>query len=546
MEPLPVCQPGSMSEAPSALSSPRLITTAAVVVIALGAFLRLWGMTTCEVWADEAWWANKLLEGQVGWIRPPGYMWLTKQIISLDNTEVTLRSLSMLAALVQLPLFFLLMRRLVSPWIAVAATFLLAVHPAAVAFAKEFKPYALESCLHTALILLAVRYVDAPRTRTLVAMGALAALSPPLSWSTVFLYPGLFLATGLHALRGRRMVDVGVAVAGVVATLAVLGVIFAMRLRDANPHPEYWGKAYGVFYLGDSVVDGLRWYAEKTANLMSLPGKLRLVWGFVPSIEPTSLVLGIVGVVALLVRRTPGATLERALLLALPWGVFVVFNIAGQWPYGVFRTNLFMLAYAIMLIAMGLHTVVALLQPRFAKAPVVVGGIVALLLLQALPVKPDQFACKGPRTMASNASVLKATRLLQETVGTPPRPTQIVFDGQACSALTYYRLNHSGTRDEVQAFFSPPVDVRCSVGRDPGYIKLLDEVMAGGGSFFAVLGKHSTAEITRARVVKECPRHGVRRLRGTYVYWCGRGDEPAPDWPKVTPPPPDTATDDDD
>ncbi len=511
------------------------VAAAALVVIALGAFLRLRGMSSCELWADEAWWANKLVEGQVGWIRPPGYMWLTRVIISVHNTEVTLRALSMAAALLQLPLFFLLLRRVVQPWIAVAATFALAVHPAAVAFAKEFKPYALESCLHTALLLLAVSYLLRPRTITLVGLALLAAMSPPFSWSTVFLYPGLFLAVGWHALKEKRRVDVGVAVAGVVATLAALAVVFALRLRDADPHPAYWGHAYGVFYVGKSFLGHVWWTVRKTAHLLSFPGGLRLWWGMQPRVEPFSIVLGLVGLGALLagVRRGRPASLWP-LLFALPWGVFLVFNMAGQWPYGVFRTNLFMLVYALALAAFGLNAVDALVRRRRGSAGAVV-VVTALVLAQAAPVQLEEFRCKGPGTLSRRASVLRAMRLVHGAVGTPDHDVTIALDGQACSVLSYYRKYHATAKEELQAILQPPVELRCSVGRDPGWQKLLTDIMAGPDSFWVVDGKWSTARFTEARMTEGCARHIKRALPGTWIYWCGRGDDAVPVLPRHTP-----------
>lgn len=516
------------------MNGPRAIAVAAVIVITMGAGLRVLGLSTCEVWADEAWWANKLVEGQVGWIRPPGYMWLTRQIISLHNTEATLRMLSLVASLAQLPLFFLLMRRVVTPWVALAATFVLAVHPSAVGFAKEFKPYALESLLHTALLLLAVLYIARPRTLTLVALALVAMAAPPFSWSTVFLYPGLFLAVGWHALRERRRTDVVVAAGGVVATLAVLAMVFAMRLRDANPHPEYWGGAYGVFYLGDSVVEGLGWYLKKTAALLSFPGNLRFWWWSTPArANPVSLVLGVIGLAVIVVqarRRGP-----RALLFALPFAVFLAFNVAGQWPYGVFRTNLFALVYTLAFAAFGLDAFYGLARDRGgARARLFSGGIVvvtAVLLAQALPVRPSEFQCKGSGTMALNASVWRATRMLRDVIAADPAPrpvNRIAFDGQACSALTYYRTHHETARTDLQWMAQPNVDVRCSVGRDPGWHKLLDEMLAQNESFYVIVGKRSTSKHTRARMEQTCKQTKRKALPGTWIHWCGRGDEVAP------------------
>ena len=230
------------SGGPTPVPLSRAILLGAAVIIGVGVLLRLLGQLTIEVWADEALWANKLLEGNVGWIRPPAYMAATKLLLAVRNDEVMLRSLSLLPSLVQLPLLFLLL-----PWAALVGVFLLAVHPTVVAMAKEFKPYALEASVHTALIAMALAYVQAPRTRLLVALVVVAAVAPPFAWSPVFIYPGVFLAVGFSAWQAGRRTDVMVAVGGVVATLLVLGGVFLARLKNADPHPEFWGTSYNVF-----------------------------------------------------------------------------------------------------------------------------------------------------------------------------------------------------------------------------------------------------------------------------------------------------------
>ena len=124
----------------------RTLWAAAAVVVVFGVVLRLMGFFDLQLWLDEASWCKRLVDGHYGWIRPVGYMWITRQLVLFHNTEPMLRSLSYVAGIAQLPLLYLLVRRVVAvPAIAVGATFALAIHPIAVAMTKEFKPYALES-----------------------------------------------------------------------------------------------------------------------------------------------------------------------------------------------------------------------------------------------------------------------------------------------------------------------------------------------------------------------------------------------------------------
>jgi hypothetical protein len=508
---------------PARTLDPRLPFVVAVAAMCLGAWLRVLGITTCELWADEAWWANKLIEGNPGWIRPPGYMWLTRQVLALGRDELTLRAVSLVAGIAQLPLAYVVLRRVVRPWLAVVGTLVIAVHPVLVAFSKEFKPYTLEGALHLAMAGLALAYVARPRTGLVVGLAAVAVASPSLSWSTVFAYPAAFLAVLGAAFVARRWRDLGLAGAAAAVTLAELAVIFALRLADKDPHPEYWGRAYGVFFLGDSVVDGFVWYATRTAELVSSVSSLRFVFGRPDlAFEPVALSLFVLGVVALLARRARRRSLQPLVLL-LPWLIFVVFNVAGQWPYGLFRTNIFILAYAVVIATVGLDELLAVLQARAPRVERVLAAVVVALALLALPVEPARFASKGRGTLTANSDVVRAVRLVEAAASDAVAPPFLAVDGQACSTLSFYRDHHTTLRGELATSSSSAATV-CSKGRDPGWRLLLDEVVAAGHSFFVVNAKRSTARHTAAVFAQRCLRWQRTAVGPTTVLWCGLGD----------------------
>ena len=505
--------------------SSRVVAIVAVLIIGVGIMVRMLGQLSIELWADEALWANKLIEGTAGWIRPPAYMAATKVLLSVRNNEVMLRSLSLLPSLVQLPLMFLLLRRIVAPGAALAGVFLLAVHPTVVAMAKEFKPYALEACLHTALIGLALAYIQSPRTRVLVVLGVVAAVAPPFAWSPVFIYPGVFLAVGLTAWRARRRHDVVIAVASVVATLLVLGGVFVARLKNADPHPEFWGASYNVFYLGSSIVGRLEWIAERTNGLMSWPLRLKWLVHVVAQAKMVSSLLVGVGVVSLVFRRQ-GSLL---LLLVLPWGVMLAFNQAGQWPWGVFRTNLFVLAWALPLLMIGFEAIRGVLTRRHRLAGAALVALGVITLAGAAPVRLAAFRHKGRGTFTADASIVQGLRLLKATVGTPAKKVVVAFDGQGCTVMRYYRDHHETVSAELGPWMRAHVDARCSVGRDAGYHRMLaDEILPLDDSYWVLVAKTTNGRYANKVVRPTCATSLQKRLRGSTLLWCGKGDDPRP------------------
>jgi hypothetical protein len=500
---------------------------AALLALTVGTALRLIGSSSLEFWADEAWWASKIIEGNPGWIRPPGYTFLTQVIASVTSTEFSLRGPSVVAALLELPLLLWLLLRFTRPFVAVAALYVLALHPAAINFAKEFKPYALEALLHTALIAAATHYVARSSRRALLALVLTSIAAAPLSWSTVFLYPGVYLAVLVAAGRNRAWRDVAVAVVGAAVTLAVLGAVFYARLRTSNPHPEYWGDKYGVFYLGDSWLAHAQWLVLRTGELVSLPLQLRFAFGHLPAIDPISVVLSVVGVAGTLQAARRGAP-TRALTLVLPWLLFVLFNLVGAWPYGVFRTNHFALIYAILWCALGadaLWTWWAPLRTRIPAFGPVVVAVVVLGLALAFPLNWERASRKA---RASRASVLRAVHLIQAVHPSALR-MPIYFDGQGCSVMSYYRDHHDIMHAPVSLWFDDHALVRCSQGRDPGYRKMMAEVVdVDDGPYFVVNAKRSTTDHTAKLLPAHCARSARTRLLGTTVFWCGRDGDAVP------------------
>ncbi len=474
---------------------------ASLFVLALGTGLRLLGYfgDELQLWLDEAGWAQMLVEGTAAWIRPAGYMWLTGLLLSIVNNEQMLRSLSLVAGIAQLPLLLLSLLQALwwlssttptttpttptttltttpttmagaAKWLALLGTFLLAINPVAVAMSKEFKPYALEATVHVLLAVWATAYCQSDRRRHLVGLVITAAVSPLLAWSVVFAYPGVFAVVGLRAWQARRRTDVVIGAVGGVATLLVLGVIWALRVSGNPERANFWGRKYDVFYVGRSGVDKLLWLLGKTADLLGFPARLEPGLP-IPGLAgaPASgwlLVLHVVCVglcllgVATLIRKKHWQLMA---IWLLPWIVALVFNLARKWPYGIFRTNAFFLFYALGFLGFGLAALGPLLKTPLARRIAIV--VVVAVCVSVFPFDLGPFRVKNERALALSSSVRTALEKVYEEESKKPvdAPRSLVLlDGHACGIFEYYARSHVDTRVRFSAVFDQRLIVACT------------------------------------------------------------------------------------
>ena len=492
-------------------------TIAAVVVMLLGLALRWRGQMSLELWADEADWAIRAVNGTDTFIRPVGTMWLARALVAVRNSEVMLRLPSLLAGVAHLPLLWLVLRRLVRAEVAVLGVLALAVHPVAVEMAKEFKPYAVEACLHTLLLLLTVRWLHAPSRRSSVCIGVLAAVSPLLSWSIVFAYPGTFLVGLMRAGRDRRRGEVVVFVVGAIVTLLVLAALFLARVQSEDRKADYWGKKYDVFFTGDGVVDQLAWLANKTALVAMQPGRLDLS---LPSSSVLSAMAGILVVLGLVVlaRRRAWEVLG---LLVLPVLTALVFNVARQWPWGVFRTNFYLLPTMIILAALGIDGLLPALARLHRRAVTAAVVIVAVGALAAVPAWWSMAAHKSGRHQTGQASVHRAMQLLRAVETTSPTTTKpvLLLDGHACGLFRYYRDHHRAGVAAHHDWYVAHIDERCStVGN--GWFPVVDSMAGRDFWVMVVQRKHEAQTIKRLRA--ECIVEHLHKLPGMTLLYCRR------------------------
>ena len=236
--------PGRLASGISALP------LAALVLIAMGVALRLAGyFGGIELWWDEAAWAICIAEGMSTGLRPPGYVWVSRWLIELRNTEPVIRSVSLLAAVLSLPLLLAVCRRAgLSRMAGLLGLFVLAVHPGAIDLAKEFKPYALELFLHLLLLWLAFTFLRTHETWRLALLALAATLAAAFSWSIAVLYPSLFATMAVSALRRRHITQLLATVGAAAETLGVSADGVGVQRQGVVSKPGYWGAKIDVFY----------------------------------------------------------------------------------------------------------------------------------------------------------------------------------------------------------------------------------------------------------------------------------------------------------
>jgi hypothetical protein len=456
--------PGVAAGAPATvvLSSRVAYVALCALAVVLGAALRLLGYFDdgLQLWLDEATWAIELAKGNVTWIRPLGYMELTALLIGIVNNEQALRFVSLVGGLLHVPLALAAFRLSTSSrWIALFGAYIVAIHPTAVSMSKEFKPYAVELTVALLLLCFALAYLRTDRRRHLVGLVTTSVVAPLLSWSAVFAFPAVFAVAGARALRDRRVADLLIVAAGAAVTLAVLAAIFFARVAGEDGRSEDWGEKYDVFYVDGSRAQLATWLAGKTIGLASFPAHVDLA---LPSRAVESAALGVlgfasialctVGALALVARRQWAV----AALWIGPWLIAIAFNLIGQWPWGVFRTNLFMLAYATGLLCHGLVAVDKRVK-RLGVRPWQAGALgLAALALLAFPFDASSFATKPASTGAINSSVRTAMERIHalEPPGERREPQTIALDTHACSPFFYYADYHAESSPTFNSFFS--------------------------------------------------------------------------------------------
>ena len=263
-----------------------LLARATLGLVALGIGLRLARyLLNFPLWCDETMLASNLL-GR-GWsdvarpldycqVCPLGFLGLEWLAVSqFGFSEQILRMGPVLCALASVPLFGLLARRVLGAGSvgAVLAVGLFAVAQTPIRYSAEFKPYATDLLVAAVLMLLALRWREAPsRSRWLWVLAAFAPIAVAVSLPSMFILVAI-AAVGLLDVAAARRTGVTTAYLAFLAT-AGIGVAGLAAMGQYHTTPgdreyflNFWRK--GFRRRGDSTRSCFTGWSRSTPDRFS-------------------------------------------------------------------------------------------------------------------------------------------------------------------------------------------------------------------------------------------------------------------------------------
>jgi hypothetical protein len=500
----------------------RFLSLCSALLVTLGLYLRARGYLleeTIALWLDEAAWAIALVDQPLSehLIRPIGFMAVTKALVLVFGpSEAALRFLPWLAGSLTTLFAPLLARRL---YTAPAARLLLvgivALHPAAIDFAREYKPYAVSLFFHNLLIFVAARYAAVRTARALAQALSAAVMSVLFAQDAIFAFPGFFLTVGIATLpRWRQHGPFTLGVAAFLV-LCVLAQYFFIWSQIPSDESQYWANKYNVFLSDRSDEPYWSWWLGKYSDIASFPGFRRRFWasdalsrselrGLVELDHYLWLLLHGLGALAILWRRK----LTHALLLLLPLAVLTAFNYLGHWPFGVFRTNVFVLAYVAPIACASLDS----RKDRLARWT----GVVPMFLLVLAPMLAFEKEWNSrKRALTSQSDARAALERLIEERGPVGEGEQraLVIDAWACDPFQYYTKYHPRISRTIAPEIARRFEPRC-VGRARDLIPAIKKSL------------ESTREVTwvlsaKPWIFDRMRRKGLKGYRTVKHGWAG-------------------------
>jgi hypothetical protein len=371
------------------------VTAMTALCLVLGFWLRARGFfyDVPAMWGDECSWTTMLHELPLKelLIRPPGFMLVSRVIVTFfEPTETPLRTMPWLASVATMAMAPFLGRRLFrAPAARLLFVAVISLHPCATDFAKEFKPYSVSMALHVGLALLTCRYVDTKRARELMWLLGVAVVGTLFAQDVIFSFPAIFAIVGWDALRhDRKQLTPIFVAAGAILLLLLVQYLFIWRNLPKD-ESDYWAGRYNVFYSKESGVSFPEWFGNRYGQVAAFPGYQRFYWkgSLIPSDERMNLrgigyylwlFLHFAGIVSMFWRKR----FREAALLLTPLLVLIGFNLVGYWPFGAFRTNVFLIWNTAGIAAMALEESSTRRRPIEATVPASVLIVIPLLFFE--------------------------------------------------------------------------------------------------------------------------------------------------------------------
>ncbi len=228
-----------------------------VVAVALGAGVRLVGLTVQSLWLDELFSVvfsrselavAEIVRVYADDVHPVGYpLLLHGWLVVFGDTDLAARSLSAVLGVLGIVVVFGAARRLGGPEMGAIAALLVAVNPMHIEYSQEARSYALVFLLAAASFAALVELVHRPRWRSAVAYGAATAAAAHVHYYALVMLLGQAAAAAAVLIVRRagwrewRAAVLGASLVGV-AVLPWLGPLRRVAAMDEYwpPPPQAW------------------------------------------------------------------------------------------------------------------------------------------------------------------------------------------------------------------------------------------------------------------------------------------------------------------
>ena len=361
---------GSLSApAPGALSAePRWTPkqrTLMLALLLLGVALRvLFFAVDRPLWIDEAMLAANLVERDYAGLREPlvygqvapiGYLYVERFLLDTFGTgEKVMRSVSLLAGLLCLPVFAVIARRLLTPSAALIAMLLFSVSEPMVYYSVELKPYSVDVVAALLLFWMTLRIMhDGWRLLDLILVGIVGIVGLFFSFTLVFMIAVLGLCLIVAAMRQsdrRSAVIVAVMCVACAGLFLLLKHHFMKESESVDHHRGFWTAKRAFMPLPPKSLDDLTWFILKPLDFFVDPMRYKAF-----------------GLAAMLVFAGAAAFWKKdrlmVVMLAAPVPLIALLSATKMYPFGVQselrhpilgRVLLFVVPFFLLLMARGL------------------------------------------------------------------------------------------------------------------------------------------------------------------------------------------------
>lgn len=309
------------------------------VIIAAGAWFRFHNLDLKSLWFDEAL-TYHMIQGSLAEVfarnatensAPPFFPLLLAWVTGPGAGEAALRTPAAIASLLALPVMWLLAREFLPGPLALLPPLLVAIAPTQVEYAQQLREYSLAFTASALLLLAYQRFLDERSGRRALALAAALAFGLLVQYGIGLLAAGLALVALVELARSpRRNADLRLwflaQLPAAAVALFLVVVVLPGQLAAVAP-----GKAG---YLADRLWDGT---AQGLLTLLATPRADIVHFAF-----PSRLVLAMTGagVLLWLLDRTRW---RAAAFLGVPVALTVLASLAGVYPFGGIRQDLFLL-----------------------------------------------------------------------------------------------------------------------------------------------------------------------------------------------------------